>query len=111
MNMNELGQKIEAAESDKYTRPTFEKARDAVKALGDSLNGGNKDAVQTGALVGLLTTHRYLSNEMVIQLLTALGEFGAMPESAVSDARNEFAYKLCGKVRAALRDELFWRDK
>lgn len=113
MNMNELGQKIETAESDKYTRPTFEKARDAVRALGDTLNNGSqgKDAVQTGMIVGLLTTHRYLSNEMVTQLLTALGEFGAMPESAVSDARNEFAYRLCGKLRTALKDELFWRDK
>lgn len=111
MNMNELGQKIETAESDRYTRPSFEKSRDAVKTLGDTLNGGSKDAVQTGVLVGLLTTHRYLSNEMVVQLLTALGEFGAMPESAVSDARNEFAYRLCGKLRTALKDELFWRDK
>lgn len=109
MDMNELGQKIEEMESNR--EQTFTKARDAVRALGDALNGGNKDAVQVGVIVGVLTTHRYLSNEMVVQILTALGEIGGLPESSVSDARNAFAYKLCGKVREALRDELFWRDK
>lgn len=106
MNRDELSQKIEEHENDR----AFSKARDAMRALGDALNGGNKDAAMVGALVGLLTTHRYLANEAVIVLLTALGEFGGMEEASVSDARNSFAYRISGKIRTALKDELFWKD-
>jgi len=110
-DMDTLSEKIQAVESDRYTRPAYEKARDAVRALGDVLNGGNKDAAMLGALSGLLTTHRYLSNEMVIALLTAMGEFASLPEHAVSDGRNQFAYAICGKMRAALKDDLFWKGE
>lgn len=104
-------ERVEKAGGDRYDRERFERGRDAVKALGDVLNGGSKDAVMIGALTGLLTTHRYLSNEMVIVLLTMLGEFASLPENMVSDGRNAFAYKLAGKVREALKDDLFWKGE
>ena len=110
MNMDELGQKIESATSNKYDRAKFDAARDAIVALGNALNGGSRDAVLTGALDGLLRTHRYLSNEMVVVLLTMLGDFASLPEAMVSDGRNEFAYRVCGKLRTALKDDIFWRD-
>jgi hypothetical protein len=106
-----LSKRIEAVESDRYNRATFEKARDAVKALGDVLNAGQQDAAMLGALVGILTTHRYLSDKMVTMLLTAMGEFASLPENMVSDARNAFAYKLAGKTREALKDDLFWKGE
>jgi hypothetical protein len=108
MNMDELSQKIEACEGERYNRATFEKARDAVKALGDTLNGGQQDAALLGTIVGILTTHRYLSDKMVVVLLTAIGEFGGMPENAVSDGRNAYAYKLAGKLREALGEDLYF---
>jgi len=111
MNMDEFGQKARDAARSQYDAPKFEKASAAVQALGDALNGGSKDAVLIGALAGLLSTHRYLSNEMVVVLLTMLGEFGSMEEAMVSDGRNEYAYKLCVKLRTAFKDDLFWRDK
>jgi hypothetical protein len=106
-----LSKRIEAVEAERYNRATFEKARDAVKALGDVLNAGNQDAAMLGSLVGILTTHRYLSDKMVTMMLTAIGEFGSLPENMVSDGRNAFAYKLAGKVREALKDDLFWKGE
>lgn len=110
-NMDDLSARVDAIKADRYDRERFERARDAVKALGDVLNGGSKDAAMVGALVGLLTTHRYLSNEVVIALLTAMGEFASLPEHAVSDARNQFAYAICGKMREALKSDLFWKGE
>jgi hypothetical protein len=111
MNMDTLSAKAREIDSNPHARKAFEEARDAVMALGDALNGGSKDVILAGILEGMMRTHRYLSNEMVIALLTAMGEFGSLPESSVSDARNSFAFKLCGKVRENFSDELFWRDK
>jgi hypothetical protein len=89
---------------------TFRKTRDAVKSLGDLLNGGDKGAVLAGIVEGLLLQHRYLQNEAIITLLTALGEFGGLSAGQHTDARNEFAHKLCKLLRKRFRDELFWQD-
>jgi hypothetical protein len=101
---------FESSES-RHDRETFKKASELAAALGDVLNSGSSEAAVAGFLDGVLRTHRYLSNSAVIVLLTALGDFGALPEPAVSDARNAFAYKLCRKLRESFKDDLFWRDK
>lgn len=95
----------------KHDRETYHKARDAAYALGDLLNGGSKNAVMLGLVEGLVRQHRYLQNEAIVTLLTALGEFGALPERQFTDARNEFAHKLCRLLRERFKDELFWRDE
>lgn len=97
-------------ESDRHDAKKYGEARDAVLKLGDALNGGSREAIAAGVVEGLLRTHRYLSNEVVVAFLTALGELGALPEAEVSDPRNKFAYELCQKLRRTFRDELFWRD-
>jgi hypothetical protein len=103
--------RVDDCNAGEYSRATYEKARDAVKALGDVLNGGQQDDATTGALTGILTTHRYLSDKMVIVMLTAIGDFASLPEHMVSDARNAFAYRIAKKMREALKDDLFWKDK
>jgi len=89
---------------------TFNEAREAVRKLGNLLNGGSKEAVLAGMVEGLLMQHRYLQGETIVRLFTALGEFGGLPEGQYTDARNAFAHKLCSLLRERFRDDLFWKD-
>lgn len=91
-------------------RKRYDAAKAAIESLGDALNGGGRDDTVAAVVEGWLRTHRYLANEVVVTLLTAMGEIGALPENEVSDPRNKFAYELCQKVRRSFRDELFWKD-
>jgi hypothetical protein len=84
----------------------------AVETLCDALNSGNKATVVAGVTYGLLTQHRYLEDEAIVALLTALGEVGKLSANGDhTDARNEFGHKLCQIVRERFHDELFWGDK
>lgn len=93
---------------------TFNKAVANVDALCNIANGSGRDLITTATIMGLLDAHRYIQNETVIALITALGDLGRMYEETpemVSDARNSFAMSLCLKIRKALQDDLFWRTE
>ena len=107
----QLSRRIERGETHESDHKTYEAARDLAEKLGDLLNGGSHGPAQAGLLVGLLKQHRYLNNEAIIAVLTALGEFGRLNKAAVADARNSFAYDLCRKLRDTFRSELFWHDQ
>jgi len=92
-------------------RKTYEAARELAYKLGDILNGGSSGVVVAGLVEGLIRQHRYLQNETIIALLTALGEVGRLPDTCFVDPRNEFGFNLCRKLRQDFRDDLFWRDK
>jgi hypothetical protein len=103
--------KLERGEIRDSRRERYLEARNAAEKLGDLLNGCSKSYVMAGIVEGLVRQHRYLQNETIVTLLEALGEFGALPEGQYTDARNEFAHKLCRLLRERFQDELFWRDK
>ena len=91
-------------------RKTYQAAKEVGEKIGDILNGGSKDTVVAGLVEGLTRQHRFLQNETIVAVLTALGEVGSLPDSCFVDARNEVGMSLCRKLRKAFRDELFWRD-
>jgi hypothetical protein len=90
-----------------HSRKTFEEVEAATKAILNALNGGSQKPAIFGFLAGLMGEHRYLQNEGVIALLTGLGVFGGMPRR-YTDARNEIAHKLCGTLREALNERIYW---
>ena len=92
-------------EHQKYDRETFRRADQLMEELGKLLNGGSKSVAVLGVINGLRREHRYLQNEAIISLLTALGR---LPEVEGTDARNEFGIDLCRKVRKTFDDSLFW---
>jgi len=102
---NEQGQRV-----NKWDRETFGAVEAATKAITKALNGGNKKAAEAGLLYGLVNEHRYLQGEAIATILMALGRYGALPEGSYTDPRNQFAHKLCAKLREALDDDLYWGD-
>ena len=92
-------------EHQKYDRETFRRADMLMEELGKLLNGGSKGAAILGVVNGLRREHRYLQNEAIISLLTALGR---LPEVEGTDARNEFGIGHCKTVRKTFDDSLFW---
>ena len=94
-----------------HNHKTYTRALQATKELGDARNSGSSDAIRAGILSGILSTHRYLSGDVIVQMLHALGDIGGMPEAAVSDGRNAFAYKLCKLLRERFSAELYWKDE
>lgn len=95
-------------------RETFEKAEKAVEALANLINVmGSEAIVRAGLINGFLRTHRYLECKLIETLLLVLGDLGTMysehPER-FADARNEFALKLCEKLREDFNDKLYWQD-
>lgn len=92
---------------------TFRKVEEMVKSFGDIVNRNNGVILEAGLVNGLNKTHRYLQQGVVISLLKGLGDLGALYQEnpgMFADGRNEFSMKLLVKLRAALKDELFYRD-
>ena len=94
-------------ESEQRDCEEFRVAKEAMKALGKSINGGSPDIVALGLLTGLWQEHRYLQNNLIQILITVLGN---LSEVEGTDARNEFGIGLCQEVRVLLKDKLFWKD-
>jgi hypothetical protein len=96
-------------------RESFESAVEMFKKMGDIMNYMSRDSLLGPALIdGMCRTHRTLQEKVILDLLTGLGNYGKMyRDNPVrwTDARNEFALKLCAKVYDALKDDLFWKDK
>jgi hypothetical protein len=105
MNVREqLTRDIQTVQANKYTRATFQKAKEGMEELTRALNGGTSKAAMLGVLDALWSEHRYLQNEAIIALLSALANLAPV---AGSDARNEFGIGLCQKIRDTLDDELY----
>jgi hypothetical protein len=91
--------------SEKYKKQAFDQAKEATEILSKALNGGPSRAVILGMLSSLMREHRYLQQEQVVAMLSALGLVDVV---SGCDARNEFAHGLTSKVRKALKDDLFY---
>jgi hypothetical protein len=96
-------------------REDYDGVRAAVETLADLANRhtSNDDLLIVAMIEQLLRTHRYIQNDLIVKILTVLGTLGGLYEEnevRYADARNGFAMKLCGKVREALKDELFFRE-
>jgi len=91
--------------SERYKKAAFDAAFAATQEFAKALNGGPERAVLLGILSALSREHRFLQQQQVIAMLSALGLLDVV---SGSDARNEFAHKLTGQVREALSDSLFW---
>ena len=93
---------------------TFRQAREVIATLATLINRSGNDHILRLAIIDeVRRTHRYLQNELIVCILTALGDLGKLAEDEpgdFSDARNEFSMKVLQKLRKSLRDELFWRD-
>jgi len=89
----------------------YEQVRDAIKVLSNRINGAPRNLVRTAVTSELNHTHRYLQNNLIIDLIQSLGDLGKLFDDNPdmwSDQRNEFAMKLCSKLRKTFKDELFW---
>jgi hypothetical protein len=91
--------------SEKYQKVTFDAAKEATEVLTKALNGGSQRPAIFGILSALRREHRYLQNEAVIVMLSALG---LLCEVEGTDARNEFGIGLSRKVQEKLEDDLFY---
>jgi hypothetical protein len=90
-------------------REAYLAARNATKALLDATNTMGADkAVVAGVVAGILETHRYLQDQGITAILTALGEFGRM--SGQEDARNADAKGTCAMLPEVLRERIYWKD-
>ena len=92
----------------------FRKVESGFRLLGDLVNGGDPTVIRAGLVNGLNKTHRYLQAEVIVSLLTALGDLGLLYKenpARFADGRNEHAMTLLVKLRERFKDELFWRDK
>jgi hypothetical protein len=99
----------EGKRASEHSRETFNAARDSFLALAKALNGGNRKHAIAGLLEGITHEHRYLQNEGIWSLLTALGAFGGLPER-FTDARNASSHKACKDLRTTLGDRIYWPE-
>jgi len=97
----------EAGHKNKWGRPdTYTMAKAAIGLLLDAHNAGSEHETIPGMIAGIITTHRHLQGEGIYAILKALGHLPDMENA--TDARNEIAYELCGKARAALSERIYW---
>lgn len=92
----------------------FRRIRETFDKLGDFANGGKRGIIRTAFVAEMFREHRFIQDVLIQELLGALGDLGKLYQDEpvrFTDGRNEFAYKLCLKVREALKEELFWNDK
>jgi hypothetical protein len=83
----------------------------AITDIVDTLSIGEDALARTVMVHEIVGTHRYLQQELIVTLLQTLGDLGTLYQnsnSGYADARNEFAMKLCVKLRACFADELFF---
>ena len=95
----------------RHDREEFKRVQDAMASLDRVSNSSHSHRLRAGILVGLLQMHRYLQNQVIIEMIQALGDFAALVEdneARYTDARNIFAAKVCMKLRKALEDDLFY---
>ena len=93
-----------------FDRDKYLEVRDTMAKLVDLTNTmGCETQVIAGIVAGLLESHRYLQDKAIQAIFRALGEYGRLP-GQYTDARNEFAHKLCSLLTERFRDELYWKD-
>lgn len=114
--MSDIWAKIRSLETcdrsyEEHELRLYREVRDLTTKLVDSTNTmGSSGVVEAGIVAGIINCHRYLQEQGIKALVYALGEFGRLPTGQFTDARNQFAHKLCGILREKLRDEMFWKD-
>lgn len=93
-----------------YETRTFEEFTQIGKNICSGLNGGGESVARAGLVNGIVGEHRHLQGVSIVTLFQVLGEIGSLPEGTYTDARNQFAYDLCRKLRERFREELYWKD-
>lgn len=102
-------QEKDFCESLKRDHRTYQKVREAIKILTDTINSYGNDRIIRAAFVSEITkTHRYLQQELLTTLLSSFGDLASLAEENEhrwTDYRNAHIYDVFKKMKAKLNSD------